>query len=342
MSRKLIGGFFGLDLDILEETQDSIWMRWTNGASCALDFENARSVLAYLFSQKKPEKIWLPSYICSEAAPPGFSYEFYPADPLHGVDLEFLSRHVAADDAVLTMNYFGRTPSSDVLEFIKSRPDILWVEDRCHALWSDAPVYGDWTVYSPRKLAGVADGGLLVSYHDEILAPDYAPPSASGKNPARMRYEDKDQSHNDLWYPAYQKSEAGMAVSLRSISEESRNILQNLPLLPLAEARKRNAGALCGYLAGLAGIKILPLGDVPFCVPVFLEGADAAEIAADMARGGVFCARHWANPAASAEISPQSHDLARKLLSLPCDHRYDERDMKIVADTLKNALSALK
>ena len=341
MSNKLIGGFFGLDLDLLQETKDSVWAHWTKDTSCALGFENARSALAYLFDQKKPRTIWLPSYICRDVMAGDGAYNFYPADPLNGTDTGFLSRNVADGDAVVVVNYFGHTPSPAMLDFIKSCPDILWVEDRCHTLWSEIPVYGDWAVYSPRKVLGVADGGLLVSYRDELSPPDFAPAQTPAQTPARMRYEDKDQNQNGLWYPAYQKVEAEMTVSLHPLSGESLNILQNLPISSLIKFRKRNAAILRQYLEGIKGVQILPSGDAPFCVPVLLESADAADIASRMAKNKVFCARHWADLAVPPEKSPQSHDLARKLLSLPCDHRYDERDMKIVADTLENTLSTL-
>ena len=37
--------------------------------------------------------------------------------------------------------------------------DIFWIEDCAQALVPDVP-WGDWQIFSPRKLFGVADGGV--------------------------------------------------------------------------------------------------------------------------------------------------------------------------------------
>jgi hypothetical protein len=73
------------------------------------------------------------------------------------------------------------------------------------------------------------------------------------------------------------------------------------------------------------------LAGAPLGVPVLTKEAGA--VAERMADAGVFCARHWARLPSPAADFPVEHDLSRRLLTLPCDHRYGEDDMARVAET---------
>jgi len=56
-----------------------------------------------------------------------------------------------------------------------------------------------------------------------------------------------------------------------------------------------------------------------------------------MATERVFCARHWADLPSPGADFPAEHDLSRRLLTLPCDHRYDAADMARVAQAFQAA-----
>lgn len=338
MPQKLIGGFFELEPDTQGNASESVWKKWTENTSCHLTFKNARSALTYLLQQRKMRKIWLPAYLCPETAPASTPYSLFPADPLGGINLNFIQEHVQAGEAVMLVNYFGVAPDNTTLDFVKSRQDIVWIEDRCHTLWSETTEpYGDWIIYSPRKLIGVPDGGLLVSYKEKIPAPAYKKPVIDIWDPARMRYEDPHGKNNKEWYQAYLKSEAAMKADLQPISDISLEILRNLPLNPMIKMRIQNAEILKKRIKETGKLTTLPIGDVPFCVPVVIE--DVEKIAEKLAKQGIFCARHWKTLISPPDMFLGLWKLAGKLLSLPCDHRYNADDMHRIADVLDDILT---
>jgi hypothetical protein len=56
-----------------------------------------------------------------------------------------------------------------------------------------------------------------------------------------------------------------------------------------------------------------------------------------MAGARIFCARHWADLPSPAADFPAEHELSRRLITLPCDHRYGEAEMARVADVFLGA-----
>ncbi len=342
-AEKYIGGFLELDLAAIAECKDSVWNAWHKNMRSACHFKNARSALWYLLDQKKPGKLWLPSYICADimqgAEAACTPVSFFPCDPVNGVDVEFLKKNVRSGDAVLLVNYYGVMPEQEVLDFVASKPDILWIEDRCQMLWSEFPAYGDWLIYSPRKVLGVPDGGLLLSEKHDIILPEVESSVADREElaPVIMRYEDEGGSHNSIWYEAYKRAEKAMEVSPAPMLRMSRDILKRIELKEAVEARRANARILMENLSKSVKFKNFLPQDVPLCMPVFSE--KATEIIEFLAKNGVFCARHWPELASPQAEWPDSWGMAQNMLSLPCDHRYNEGDMMRVAGLVKEVLS---
>ena len=61
-----IGGFFGLGVLDVPPTPDSIWQRWVSDGRPAATARTARAALASLIEATKPERVWMPPYMCRE------------------------------------------------------------------------------------------------------------------------------------------------------------------------------------------------------------------------------------------------------------------------------------
>lgn len=117
----------------------------------------------------------------------------------------------------------------------------------------------------------------------------------------------------------------------RPMSGLSRAVIDAADAPSLAQDRRRNAEILLsrvGEAALFSDDRLL--AGTPLGVPVLAE--DASAVAARMAQTRVFCARHWAELPSPAADFADEHALSRRLLTLPCDHRYDEDDMIRVAE----------
>lgn len=331
--KPFIGGFFGLDIGNISPETPSVMEEWRKKTKDAQFFRNARAALAHLLISKKPAKLWLPAYICADIlqAPQKTktAVDFFPSDPVNGIDLAFLQDRIRPGDAVLTVGYGGHPPATALRSFVGKHRDIIWIEDRCQSLQNHKPG-GDYLIYSPRKILGVPDGGLLLGVREALEPPLYDQETHEDRMrfmyPALARYEDWEGDRREEWYTAYKNAEKAMSADLRPMTSLTAFMLQNIPYAPLADARKKNAAWLAHRLKTLKNIQVLPLADVPFCVTIITE--DAGNLAQHLSGKGIFCARHWPCLASPAENWPAQWDLAQKLLSIPCDHRYGIANME--------------
>jgi len=328
---KPIGGFFGLEAPAGVPGRAADF-----GGAHRLDFWNARAALAHLLAVLGTRRVWLPAYVCDEvagaAAQAGCQVEFYPVGGDLVPDGQALARDLRGGDAVLGVDYFGaRSPT--LPELAPRFRDVTWIQDRAQALWPDPAPWGDYILYSLRKVVGAPDGGVLVSRGGRVPPPRWSADSDTSRlEPSRLRAADPLGLDNATWFPAYRAAEAAMTADPLPISEVSRDVADALDTGAAVARRRRNAEILLarvGEAALFAPQRLL--AGCPMGVPVLT--ADAAAVAARMAEARVFCARHWADLPSPAAGFPAEHDLARRLLTLPCDHRYDDDDMARVAET---------
>lgn len=326
-----IGGFLPLALTELPAAAVTPWQLWTNGTRCAVAFHNARSALAWLLRQKQIARLLVPAYVCVEVAEAarsaGAEVHFYGVGEALAPDTAAIARGARRGDAVLGIDYFGSSQPATFLALVKERRDLLWIEDRAQAFAPAGEAWGDWVLYSPRKVLGVPDGGLLVSYRETLSPPDCAELyDLSFMAPSLERFEDAAETGNDRWFPRYREVEARAAVSLAKMSRLTATLLARLDATKVADKRRGNRAILA---AAFSTIALDPPGadgrDVPFGYPIRLR--NAAEVAARLAKQGIFCARHWSTLPSDPSIFAGEHRLAQSTLTLPCDQRYGKDEM---------------
>jgi hypothetical protein len=282
-------------------------------------------VLARLVDVKEPARVWLPAYSCVEltSVARARALGFYPLDQELSPRVAFLRRQLRAGDLVLATNYFGWPPSPEFQQFAAERPDIIWVEDRAHCLFAEHPPWAPWLLYSPRKLVGVADGGILISCQDFGPVPDIAQSAdATLALPELMRFEDSAEANNEAWYKSFKAREARFSAEPKPMSRMTAALLRRIPLAPLVEARRRNYRFLAEQLGAFAAWRRPASAVAPFGLAIRVE--NGAALGAALAAERLFCARHWPVLAADPGEFAWEHDLARRMVTLPCDHRYDE------------------
>ena len=288
----------------------------------------------------KPPRVWLPAYVCAEVAiavPEGIERRYFPLDGALAANVDFLATNLADDDHVLAIDYFGRPVSTDFTALVRARPGIGWIEDRAQALNPEAPPWGDWILYSPRKLVGVPDGGIFVA-HNKPLPPmrTISPVDFAFALPALERFEDVDEADNVRWYVRFLHAEAMMTIGTQSMSRLSMEILRFSNAKLDCEIRRRNFEILHARLQEWAFIPDAKIPFAPLGFPVRVRSS--AELADRLALERIFAPRHWYPlPSDPAQFAAE-HRLASELLTLPCDYRYDEADMHRVAEAVRRSM----
>lgn len=307
------------------------------GVRTDLAWEDATSALAALVAQLRPGAVWLPGYICASilAAVPAHMRQLYSVTAALEPDLTTLEA-VSTGDLVLAVNYFGRAPGANWRSFVASRPDVTFVEDSAQALDTGEAPWGDWRLFSPRKLFGVSEGGLLSPVGDRALRTKLAGPTAPSdpanadlfRRPMWLRGEEP--MNNALWHPLHQAAETLRRVSSRAMNPEALDLLMSLDPKPMRDARIANFSCLAERLAAFALLPDRVPTYAPMGFPVMLRPERRDEVLAALHVARIFAAVHWRDIPAPAHFLTD-HARAASLITLPCDHRYGLPEMATIA-----------
>ncbi len=336
-----VGGFFELHApDGGADGGPSVLEAWTEGRPYAA-FANARSAFAALAAVWPAAKIWLPAFVCVDVMD-GLSPDrvrFYPVMEGFAPDLSGVEVEARAGDLVLLAAHFGLPVGEAARAFVARRRDLTFVEDRAQALGPGVGAGAGYVLYSPRKLLGVADGGVLVAPDAAALLPQ---PSALADADALwaaplLRHADPSGADNARWYAANRAKEAGLRAGPEAITPRSLAILSETSMASLAGPRMANWRALDARLRRWSALpgdpQTLPLGYV-----LRLPAAVRERLLAALHAERIFAAVHWPQIAAPEADFPREAAWTRELLTLPCDHRYGATDMVRIADRVVELL----
>ena len=338
-----IGGFLPLRVPVGAAPAESVLSQWTRNGGETWLLHNARSALHALWNKTRPRRVWLPAYVCAEvpaAVPDGVDARYYPLSETLLPRADFLSEQIQDGDHVLAIDYFGRPASPELVSLALARPDVGWVEDCAHALDPPDSTWADWLLYSPRKLIGVPDGGLLVAGR-KALWPLVTSPATdfAFALPSLERFEDRDETDNERWYANYVRQEGAMGVGLQQMSRLSLEVLKASDPNADSRARRSNFRILHQRLREWAFFPQAEISFVPLGFPVRVKSA--ATVAKRLFESRIFAARHWRNLPSDPSMFAVEHRLAQELLTLPCDYRYGEPEMHHVADVVLELIAPL-
>ena len=344
---RCIGGFFGLALPgAPKQVGRGLAEAW-GVAGTRHAWSNATSAFAALVTHLRPGAVWLPGYICADfvAAVPQDKRRFFPLRHDLAPDIAALEGLLCPGDMLLAVDMFGRAPGKEWRDFVAAHREVTFVEDCAQALDIPCP-WGDWRLFSPRKLLGIPEGGLLApvsararSQVMDLPGPVEAPDAARVMErlaPALTRLGLPES--NDLWHPMHQAAEAREEVTGHAMSVLARALLAVQDSMRIAAARRRNFRHLAARLTPQAAFSESDPAFVPFGFPVLLPPEDRDRVRAHLHARRIFPAVHWTHIAAPPSFI-NDHLRARSLLTLPCDHRYDLEDMDRLADIFNEAVN---
>lgn len=336
-----IGGFFEL------HTPDggaggglSVLEAWTEGRPYAA-FANARSALAALAAQWPGVTVWLPAFVCADVMD-GLSPDrvrFYPVAEGFAPDLGVVEAESRAGDLILLAAHLGLPVGKDARALVARRGDLTFIEDRAQALGPGLGAGAGYLLYSPRKLLGVADGGILVA--PDAAAPLPQPSALADADAAwaaaLLRHADPSGADNARWFAANRAKEAAMRAGPEAMTPRSLAILSETSMASLAGPRLANWKTLDARLRRWSALpgdpQAPPLGYV-LRLPVEVRERLMSALHAER----IFAAVHWPRIAAPEADFPREAAWTRELLTLPCDHRYGAAEMMRIADRVVELL----
>lgn len=318
---KEIGGYFSLE--IKATSQENIIH------SQGLFLNSGRNALEYILSSLSVvSKLWIPYFTCDVVLEPikklGIPYDFYRINE----HLELCEDvQLASDEYLLATNYYGI--KDPYMENLARKYGSHLIVDNAQALYAH-PIEGIKTFYSPRKYAGIPDGGI--AYME------------AGKD---IQSFDTDVSYDRLSH-LLKRIDLGAGAGYTDFKDNSRK-LANQPIMQMSrltgvlfasidfegirERRLKNFRILHEALKSSNQLAIPAIGSFscPLVYPYFTNDCTLKKKLID---NKVFVATYWPNVLEWCKEDTLEYQLADRIIAIPIDQRYGEEEMKYITNLI--------
>lgn len=330
---------FGSDFHLCDDCFRCGQSSFSNISDDIRYYANGRLAIGELIAQEKWTRIWIPAYFCYEVIDyiksTGIQIMLYNDFPLvNNEDLVLRTLPFEHGDVLLRINYFG-------LRNFRSNCGISVpvIEDHTHSLISDWALNSDadWCIASIRKTLPVPAGGILWSPKHNNL-PEQLEPSVECEIMADIRYSAMvlksrylERGGDKLEFrQKYISSEQMIESLIRSgMDIKSFMVSSNLDIYCWTEQRIRNWKKAAFLLN--KRIKILQPAEShnchPFSIVIYCTSAhERSRLRQHLIDKNVYPAILWHMPDDRRFCS--AHDFSQRMLSVHCDARYDDNDIK--------------
>lgn len=350
---KKIGGYFTHETCLQEENHffESITpaggdFRFMMSGRCG----NYYALQDICLSDKK-RVAYVPAYTCETVLAPfdkaGFEMVFYPVSKTRLTPV-FDPAMLEKISVISLCGYYGfSTYSQDFVRQCHER-GIIVLEDTTHSIFSSDGIspYCDYVVGSLRKWIGVPAGGFAIKTRGRFTLPASEPNQThlnmradSMRTKARLSSTDDPQTEQELAEAAARFWDA--ELMLREIfssflsDEESARIMRHFPVDRITSRRRTNYCCLLEHFPRRADLCViypeLPGGTVPSHFSIYAERRD--DFKAWLLEHGISSTVYWPkNPYVAIPADSELEYIYDHILSLPCDQRYGEEDMRYICD----------
>ena len=311
-----IGGYFSLELPCSEEYHKD-----------ALRLNTGRNCLEYILRARKYNKVYIPYYTCEVVLEPfrklGVVYEYYHVNE----HLEFAQDiQLHNGEALLYTNYYGLKQC--YAEQLGRQYGSQLIVDNTQAFYAQ-PIFGIDAFYTCRKFFGVPDGSYL--YIDKILDIELEQDISYERMLSLTKRIDLSPEAGYQDFRDVSKSLSNQPI--KGMSKFTARMMQSIDYKVVANRRRENYQMLHEAL-GAGNNLALPLADdaVPMVYPYLVPGNGLRE---NLIENKIFVARYWPNVLEWCKPNEWEYHLAKNMVCLPIDQRYNEEDMKRIVNLIK-------
>lgn len=317
---KEIGGYFGL-----EQTKGD--KEFYNNL---ISLNTARNALVYLVKAKGISKLYIPYYLCDSISCV-LDREFIKYDFYHINDSFFpiLDYTLHSDEYIYIVNYYGLLSNEEVIELKNKYHNVIL--DNTHSFFQE-PLDNVDTIYSCRKFFGVPDGAYLstnIKLNESLDVDD----SSERMKHIFGRVKDGASVH----YNEFKETDDSFYnLNLKYMSNLTHSLLKNIDYDYVIKTRKSNFTFLNKKLNLINKIDVSNV-DIPFAYPLYLS--NGINIRKELIKEKIYIPTLWPNVIGIGGIE---EDYAMNILPIPCDQRYDFKDMDFIASLILNKVGVEK
>lgn len=338
---------FGSDFHYIE-SYNSGRAHLTDVFRNAMLLADGRQCIVILIRQYGWRRIWMPDYFCYEVIETikeqtGIEVKFYADNPLIEGKVENLP--FKKGDVLMRMNYFG-------LRDIRRNKDIPVpiIEDHSHAPFGHWALYSDadWCISSIRKSLPLPEGGMMWSPKGHRL-PEVPQSSKDNERISAIRWEAMEMKaaylageevSKDEFRKKYTETEEWFdQAEPTQIDERTKEFICKQFDLNLWLGVKRKNWSLLRELVSSEKCKVIgPEHEscTMFSLVLLLDNkAQRDKVRKSLIENCVYPAILWNVPETASE---ESKIFSERMLSIHCDGRYNEEDIKQLAGILNKVL----
>lgn len=291
----------------------------------ALALNSGRNCLAYLIEAKHIQRIVIPKFLCDSVSDICKKYNLKIR--YYSIEKDFLPRDMALekDEWLYIVNYYGQIDNRLIREFKEKYGNII--VDNVQAFFQ-TPVDGVDSIYTCRKFFGVPDGAYL--YTDKKICRELETDISYNRMIHLMgRYEESASQH----YSEYTDNEAEFYnLPLRKMSKLTSNLLRGINYHEIRTIRERNFLFLDSKLCNINQLK-LKVTCGAFMYPLYLP--NGSDIRKKLQKEKIYISTLWSDVFNLCDESDVEFDMAKNILPLPCDQRYNLGDMLFMLEKIK-------
>ena len=308
-------------------------------------------ICAYL-RDRGIQRVLLPSYLCPTIVDTlearGMNCDYYAVGADFSIDTQDLEQHLAENQAVYFINYFGFSPNPVILAYLESlrQRQIFLIEDNAQAGFAPR-TSGDFVFNSLRKLCPY-DGGYLKTTYDLLPYLGAYQGRLNRRLPLIRQYRGqlRDYLFNDRGDPdalenLYAQAEAYYISEPVVLGDEGeRQQIERLDWPAIKYARRQNYKRLSQLIAGNRAITpIFPelqADNLPLGLPVYVQAGLRDELNEYLGEHGIGLTIHWEDLATDQRLQrhPLAVAMAKRILTLTIDQYTNEDQLQYLARKL--------
>ena len=297
----------------------------------------------------------LPSYTCRTVVIPFIRHDwklfFYDIDEKLSVNAETLASKVEAvqPSVLLAHTYYGTDTLADVRKLItkfQKEKKLIFIEDMTQSMFllEKDISQADYLVGSLRKWLNTPDGGFCISDRKLDIADsgeytEYIQAKTDAQRKKRHYLDGDVYSSKKDFLSINNRAESLLyqTTDLYSISDITKAALTGFDMGEIKKRRQYNAEILDKGMQTLTSVTPIIHIDrtiSPLYYPIYAE--DRSRLQKYLAEQNIFAPVLWDIPVeVTEEMSVQTQYIYDHILALPCDHRYDDKDMHRIITCLK-------
>ncbi|TWT27860.1 hypothetical protein [Planomicrobium sp. CPCC 101110] len=318
-----------------------------------------KAILTSLLEEKEIDSFLLPNYLCGSIYKPfselDLKVEFYEVDKDLRINLIDLKKKLRRCQAIYLVDFFNVREPESTIEFLRNlKSEKVLIEDRTHTFFNEDAGIGHYKLASIRKWMGIPSGAVVKVEDEkeraklEELTVPFTSYSLIGKRlygfilKEKYLQEPNNEPLKEIYLNLFEEADEAVSnrtIELESIDALSKIIIETYDITDMKKKRRDNYNFLYQSLSTVFGPSNIVSGkltpaDTPLGFVIYVENRD--QLKKELIKNKIYPPIHWPVPNVVKKlnmVNPLS--ISSKILTIPCDQRYSEKDMERIVKVIK-------